>query len=268
MISLRGLPSQDYTTTYDGTKILRRNRIRVVSQAKGTFISAGISGIIERLEDGSVLKSPRSDEERACKDIETEANIYRLLGPHDRLVPMLGYSEAGLILEYMGNGNVKDYLTKHPNVAIYQRLRWAQEAAEGLQLLHSQGIIHCDTKPRNFLLDKNLHLKIADFSGSCVEGSTLHACESTRYYLPRDWRQPANVAADLFALGSTIYEILTGNSPFEDVPSDKVEQLYQEKIFPDVSDLPCGDVILKCWLREFDSAQQISDSIKIFSAAY
>jgi hypothetical protein len=52
-----------------------------------------------------------------------EAEIYGRLGPHDRLVPMLGYSEEGLVLEYMENGTLKDYLRKHHNVTIDQRLR-------------------------------------------------------------------------------------------------------------------------------------------------
>jgi hypothetical protein len=60
-----------------------------------------------------------------------EAEIYRRLGPHDRLVPMLGYSEEGLVLEYMENGTLKDCLREHHNVTMDQRLRWAEEAAEG-----------------------------------------------------------------------------------------------------------------------------------------
>ena len=46
------------------------------------------------------------------------------------------------------------------------------------------------------------------------------------------------MATDLFALGSTIYELLTGHSPYEEVPSDEVDRLYEEKNFPDISGLP------------------------------
>ena len=44
------------------------------------------------------------------------------------------------------------------------RRRWAKQAAEGVRLLHSHGVIH-DISPRNFLLDGELDLKIADFAG-------------------------------------------------------------------------------------------------------
>jgi len=75
------------------------------------------------------------------------------------------------------------------------------------------------------------------------------------------------VATDLFALESTIYHILTGNSPYMELPRDEVERLYEEKNFPDASGLPCGDVIMKCWLCEIDLAQQVSDLIRARSAA-
>ena len=142
---------QDWTTAYDGSKILRKNVTRTVIQAKGTFISLGLSGIVERLIDGSVMKSPHPADEGSFMDIEMEAKIYQLIGPHHRLVPMLGYTQPGLLLEYMEDGNVREYLAEHKDVTLKQRLRWAKEAADGLQLLHSHGIIHCDTKPRNFL---------------------------------------------------------------------------------------------------------------------
>lgn len=91
---------QEYTTAYDGSKILRKNCIHMVSQAKGAFISGGSSGYVERLKDGSILKTPHPGEEASC---EMEGKIYELLGRHNRLVPMLGYSSAGLNLEYMEN---------------------------------------------------------------------------------------------------------------------------------------------------------------------
>lgn len=234
----------------------------------------GVSGVVERLEDGTVLKSPQPNEDVS---IELEGCIYRLLGPHDRLISMLGYSKEGLILEYMEKGPLEEYLTEHPDVAIEQGLRWARQAAEGLQLLHTSGIIHCDTKPRNFLLDANLCLKIADFSGSLVTdwsridgysassfaGRVWYACESTRSYFPRDWREASTVSTDLFALGSTIYRIFAGTVPYKEQPSHEVERLYRKKLFPDISELLCGDVIRKCWLCQYESAQQVCDAIKI-----
>lgn len=248
----------------DGTKIRKKNYICVTRDARGKFISGGLTGIVELLNDGTILKSPQPgpDEESYRSDIEKEAEIYRLLGSHDRLVWLLGHSAEGLVLEYMPKRDLKEYLRAHRDIPMQRRLMWAHEAAEALHLLHYNGIVHCDVKPRNFLLDANLNLKIIDFSGSSIDGSKPSSGEGTRFYLPRDWRDPPTIVTDLFALGSTIYEIFTGASPYEDLASDEVERLYREKEFPDVSGIPCGEIIKQCWLCQVESAWQVLVSIE------
>ena len=203
-------------------------------------------------------------EAESRRDIETEAQIYEHLGQHSRLVRMVSYShEEGLLLEYMPNGCLKDYLHTHGNtIPTKQRLQWACEAAEGLHLLHTKGVIHSDTKPSNLLLDGNLGLRIADFSGSSLNGSHSSANEGTRFWLPRDWREPSTIHTDLFALGSTIYQIMTGMSPFEDLPSKEVERRYKAQEYPDLAGIICGECIQRCWRSEIDSAQEVHDLIE------
>jgi len=177
---------------------------------------------------------------------------------------MVEYScEEGLILEYMSNGSLKDYLCEHNHtISMKQRLLWACQAAEGLHVLHSKGVIHCDMKPGNFLLDADLGLKIADFGGSSFNGSWSSACEGTRFWLPRDYREPSTIRSDLFALGSTIYEIMTGMSPYGDLSSKEVQHLFKVQEFPDVTGITCGECIQRCWRGEVDSAQEVQELIE------
>lgn len=109
------------------------------------------------------------------------------------------------------------------------KLKWASQVAESIDLLHRNGVLHCDTKPRNILLDTSLDIKIIDFSGSSLDGSKPASGEGTRFYLPRHYKEPPTVATDLFALGSTLYEIFQGTSPYEEIPSNEVERLYKQK---------------------------------------
>jgi serine/threonine protein kinase len=112
-------------------------------------------------------------------------------------------------MEYMLNGNLQAFLVERDTTEI-QRLRWVQEAAEGVQLLHDADVLHCDINPKNFLLDARLGLKIADFGGSSLEGSKPSAWNGTRFSLPdKYWRDPLTVQDDLFALGTIIYFIMT-----------------------------------------------------------
>lgn len=109
---------------------------------------------------------------------------------------MIDYSvEGGLILEYMPNGKLREYLqTAAANLSLNQRLQWACDAAEALHLIHSYKIIHCHVKPENFLLDSKLRLRIIDFSGSSINGSYFSAVESVRFCLPCPWEAPSTVA--------------------------------------------------------------------------
>ncbi|KAL4881099.1 protein kinase [Aspergillus karnatakaensis] len=177
----------------------------ITRDAQGQFISGGLTGIVELLDDGTVLKSPFPDAEMEnhILDIAKEASIYHRLGPHERLVRVIGHSRDGLILEYMENSDLKT------------------------------------------------HIQAGNFSGSSLDGSKPASGEGTRFYLPRHWKEPPTVATDLFALG-----------PYEEIPSDQVEELLKRKEFPDVSAIPCGEIIKQCWLSQIDSAEHVGDSIQ------
>ncbi|PGH12327.1 serine/threonine protein kinase [Polytolypa hystricis UAMH7299] len=181
---------------------------------------------------------------------------------------MLGFHrEEGLYLEHIPGGSLHHYIEGHAmeEVSLNLKFRWATEAAEALQLLHFHRLIHCDMKPQNLLLGTDLHLKVIDFSGSTWEGNRSYASEPTRYHLPRDYSQTPSRRDDIFALGSTFYEIFTGSPPYGDIASDEVAQRYEAHMFPqDVNMLACGNIILGCWLSHFDSTQEeVYESLKL-----
>jgi serine/threonine protein kinase len=151
-----------------------------VRYAEGKLITGGVSGVIELLESGQILKSPYVGRRAADsqEDLQIEADIYQHLRYHPRLIRLFRYSaEEGLFLKYMPNGNLKQYIQTHSReITLDQKLEWACEAAEGLQFLHSRGVIHCDMKLTNLLLDSDRRLNIVDFVGSSLNGSnpTIH----------------------------------------------------------------------------------------------
>jgi serine/threonine protein kinase len=165
-------------------------------------------------------------------------------------------------MEYMPQGDLHAFLLTTTTVTETQRLRWAKEAAEALQLLHTAGVLHCDIHPKNFLLDAHLGLKIADFGGSSLAGSKPSAYSGPRFTIPdQNWRDPPTVQDDLFALGSTIYFIMTGQLPFPELSEDEVEENYRNGRFPDVSEIICGELIQQCWKSQVASAQDMYNFI-------
>lgn len=69
------------------------------------------------------------------------------------------------------------------------------------------------------------------------------------------------MTTDLFALGSTLYEIFHGTSPYEETPSDEVQKLFMQKEFPNVSGTLCGQIIKQCWLSQVGSAAHVQTAI-------
>lgn len=177
---------------------------------------------------------------------------------------MFSYSDDnGLTLEYMANGNLSSYLEKEKDIPTWQRLQWCIEAAEGVVLLHSLGIIHADIKPENMVLDAGLGVRIIDMSGSSISGKPPLSLESTRFFLPRCRivDMPCSVVTDLFALGSSFCQIITGRHPYAELSDKEVEKRFACGDFPSVSGIPFGDTIRRCWRCEIDSAQIVLDSL-------
>lgn len=222
---------------------------------------------MERLPSGHAIKTPWNGHTgHLCRqELVLESQIYARLGYHPRLVKLISWDpdQYALTMEYMPNGSLKEYVAQNKDIPTTQRLQWVQEAAEGLQLLHSANVIHCDVAPKNFLLDAHLSLRIADFSGSSLDASYPAACGSVRFTEHNfSRRNLPTIQEDLYALGSTIYCIMTSRYPYEELESNEVRDRYKAQEFPDVAEISCGEIILRCWRSEVTSAQEIYDFIR------
>jgi hypothetical protein len=56
---------------------------------------------------------------------------------------------------------------------------------------------------------------------------------------------------------------MTGRPPFQELPSNEVEELYKANTFPELKDILCGEIIHRCWYNEVASAQGIYNAIQI-----
>jgi serine/threonine protein kinase len=224
------------------------------------FFSGGNTARLGLLPNGALLKYARDRENRdALNSLEVEQAVLLALGQHARIVKYLGKHEHGILLELAPNGNIYDYITKHKSndIPLQLRKKWAKQTAEALVFVHSKDVIHSDLHPRNALLDANLDVQLCDFGGSLFGRLDGGAMESTRFFLPRDWRDPPNIKSDLFAFGSTMYYIMTGSEPYQNLSDDEVTAKFKRKEFPDVETLSYGEMIHGCWTGKFRNAEDV-----------
>jgi serine/threonine protein kinase len=237
-------------------------------------MASGSSAFIGEVDEATVLKYPLAPNGDMSR-LDTERKLLEIVGPHPRIIQLKSFSAAGLYLERAANGTVADYLheSNNPTPSVRQRLCWCQEAAEAVAHVHSRRVLHCDIQPTNLLLDEYLHLKLSDFQGKLLseDGKVLldgGSGEPCRFYCPRDDAFDADIKTDLFALGCTMYFIMLGHAVFADIVDgedewqNKVTERFAKQQFPQDSHA-CSSVVKKCWQREYGTAEDVVQEIKV-----
>jgi serine/threonine-protein kinase len=93
-----------------------------------------------------------------------------------------------------------------------------RQLCAGLQAAHEQGVLHCDLKPANVMLDGDGDVRIADFGiAAAMGGEESEQVRGTPAYMAPELftGAPASVATDLYSLGLVLYEVYTGEKLFE-----------------------------------------------------
>jgi hypothetical protein len=120
-----------------------------------------------------------------------------------------------LVMEYADHGSLSALLAKGP-LPVKMAVRIFREAAEALAYVHAKGILHCDLKPGNILLDVRDHVRLADF-GQAQLASELVPSLGTFFYMAPEQADPSTPVPDtrwdVYALGAVLYAMLTGEAP-------------------------------------------------------
>ncbi len=157
---------------------------------------------------------------------------------HDSLVAVFGGGEEHgvryLAMELVPGVSLDEHLAAEPgpprggNVA--RRVRWVEGVARGLQHAHERGVVHRDVKPANLRITPDDRARLLDFGlarRAATKGATLTEsfAGSPSYAAPEQIREEGAIDArtDVYALGVTLYECLTGRLPFTGAT---VEQLF------------------------------------------
>jgi hypothetical protein len=140
-----------------------------------------------------------------------------------------------MALEYVDGGNLASYLKEKGFLSVSEAANIVIPVAEGLAYAHNQGIIHRDLKPANILLTKEHVPKISDFGIAKISQSSQltqvgSVLGSPRYMSPEQCSGGSvDARSDIYSLGITLYELLTGKVPFEgDTSSVLARQIVEE----------------------------------------
>uniref|UniRef100_A0A8C8FA33 Protein kinase C n=1 Tax=Oncorhynchus tshawytscha TaxID=74940 RepID=A0A8C8FA33_ONCTS len=173
------------------------------------------------------------------------------------------------VMEYLNGGDLMFHIQDKGRFDLYRATFYSAEIIIGLQFLHSKGIIYRDLKLDNVMLDRDGHIKIADF-GMCKENvfgenRATTFCGTPDYIAPEILLgQKYTFSVDWWSFGVLVYEMLIGQSPFQ---GDDEDELF-ESIRMDVPHYPrwitkeAKDLLEKLFERDPSRRLGVVDNIR------
>ncbi|MBI2773088.1 MAG: serine/threonine protein kinase [Chloroflexi bacterium] len=187
-----------------------------------------------------VLRPDRLDSERSLASFEREAMMAEGLR-HPNLVRLLRWNgrlpRPYIVLEHISAPSLDDLLDQEVNLSVPDILLLAIRMLSALHYLHERSLLHLDVKPSNVTTGdppRLLDLSIARFAPGPL--ALRHAIGTPIYMAPEQCRhEHVMPATDIFGLGATLYEALTGVAPFRD--GDQKAQAREER-YPQLVERP------------------------------
>jgi serine/threonine-protein kinase len=143
---------------------------------------------------------------------------------HPNIVDVYDVGQDGdvhyIVMEYVQGSDLKSLILRHAPLPVEQAVAIAEAVANGLDAAHRVGMVHRDIKPQNVIVGEHGQVKITDFGIAKSQMSTALTetgvtFGTADYISPEQARgQAATPRSDIYALGVTLYEMLTGRLPF------------------------------------------------------
>lgn len=207
---------------------------------------------------------------------------------HPNVLKLLGVAELhgkiGMVSPWATNGNLQEYVRREPSA---DRCGLSTQVCEGLAYLHENNTVHGDLKAENVVVSESGVAMISDFGHAFLSDCSLPVTKTSHTAMgTMRWAAPEIIiqktkrsfAGDVYSLGMTILEILTGEVPYPDVDrvalygvivdQAKLPARPVSHIPPNVYGNMLWSLLTSCWSRKMHqrpSAAEVRDIMKGFS---
>lgn len=191
-----------------------------------------------------VLKEDYAEDQEFVKKFQDEAKAAAKLN-HLNIVSAYDVVDEGnthfIVMELVEGITLKNYIHRKGKCSERETIGIALQLVEGMDTAHKMGIVHRDIKPQNMIVSTEGVVKIADFGiarAASQETTNVAVMGSVHYISPEQARRGvSDQRSDIYSLGCTIYEMLTGKLPYAGENSMAVVFSHMEDPIPRVRDL-------------------------------
>ncbi len=218
--------------TFIGKTIDNYRILEVIGRGGMGVVFKALDDNLDKIVALKMIDPFLAKDENFTRRFKTEAKaLAKLENPYIVGVHALRNTEAGLfmVMEYVESRPLSHYIRDHGPFSVHETVSILKQLLDAIGHAHQVGVIHRDIKPSNILLCDNGKIKVTDFGLAKVvqqkdgASTVTQARAGTLYYMsPEQIKGLKNVdiRSDLYSLGMTLYEMLTGRVPFDKTDSD------------------------------------------------
>ena len=210
---------------YVGKRLDGRYEIQEIIGVGGmAVVYKAYYNIDDRIVAIKILKEEFLANEEFRRRFKNESKAIAVLS-HPNIVKVYDVSFGDklqyIVMEYIDGITLKEYIEQQKVINWKEALHFTTQILRALQHAHDKGIVHRDVKPQNIMLLQNGNIKVADFgiarfSRNETRTMTESAIGSVHYISPEQARgEITDEKADIYSVGVVLYEMLTGQLPFQ-----------------------------------------------------
>lgn len=179
--------------------------------------------LLDRAVAVKILHQQYANDAEFVEKFRREATAAAKLA-HPNIVNIYDVGEDGgsqyIVMEYVSGPTLKEVIQQKGCLEPIEAVRIAKEIASALESAHRNNLVHCDIKPHNILVMPDGHIKVTDFGiARAVSASTMtysgSVMGSVHYFSPEQAKGTViTTKSDVYSLGVVLYEMLTGQLPF------------------------------------------------------
>ncbi len=210
---------------YVGKRLDGRYEIREIIGVGGmAVVYKAYDNVEDRIVAIKILKDEFVSNEEFIRRFKNESKAIAVLS-HPNIVKVFDVSFGDLIqyivMEYIDGITLKEFIERQGSLRWKDAVYFTIQILKGLQHAHDKGIVHRDVKPQNIMVLPDGTIKVADFGIARFARNeqrtiTDKAIGSVHYISPEQARgEKTDEKADIYSVGVMLYEMLTGQLPFE-----------------------------------------------------